>query len=212
VRERRVSFSNRRMVTFSYICVATCRQTDASTPMTRTTRDDTFSCGTSAPSSKVPCTSISTSDHADFGQGSTILEDAYLNPPVARGPTSVGKYKTPVGLERLQAVTETLFVERGLPTNLVPNRDVGAQLSATCEWCLQLRPGRFQRGPDLGNGNVDNNDDKDFAGRIFAHPLKNTTFERCRDSASALRDVRGSCRDRQQPNLPAHVTPGRSLS
>ncbi len=147
----------------------------------------------------------------DFGQGSTILEDAYLNARLwPEAQLRVGKYKTPVGLERLQAVTETLFVERGLPTNLVPNRDVGAQLSGDL-WngVFSYALGVFNGVPDLGNGNVDNNDDKDFAGRIFAHPFKNTTFEPLQGFglgfAGTYGDHAGTV---SNPNLPAYVTPG----
>jgi phosphate-selective porin OprO/OprP len=37
--------------------------------------------------------------------------------------------KPPVGLERLQSGADIRFIERGLPTNLVPNRDLGVQFS-----------------------------------------------------------------------------------
>src|SRR5687768_113665 len=65
----------------------------------------------------------------DFGGGQTVLQDAYADVKFAnwiklRG----GKFKEPVGLERLQSANHILFVERGLPTNLVPNRDLGFQL------------------------------------------------------------------------------------
>jgi phosphate-selective porin OprO/OprP len=65
----------------------------------------------------------------DFGGGTATVQDAYIDArfwPEAK--LRVGKYKPPVGLERLQSGSELLFVERGLPTNLVPNRDVGAQI------------------------------------------------------------------------------------
>ena len=57
-----------------------------------------------------------------------------------------GKFKPPVGLERLQSATDILFVERALPTNLVPNRDLGVQLSGDlAARASQLRGGRLQR-------------------------------------------------------------------
>ena len=46
--------------------------------------------------------------------------------------SGVGKFKPPVGLERLQSDDDTSFVERGLPTLLVPQRDIGFQLRPTC--------------------------------------------------------------------------------
>jgi phosphate-selective porin OprO/OprP len=33
----------------------------------------------------------------------------------------LGKFKPPIGLERLQSATDVRFIERGLPTSLVPN-------------------------------------------------------------------------------------------
>ena len=62
----------------------------------------------------------------DFGVGTTVLQDAWLDvnySPKAR--VRVGKFKSPVGLERLQSATAIAFVERAYPTALVPNRDVG---------------------------------------------------------------------------------------
>jgi hypothetical protein len=63
-----------------------------------------------------------------------------------------------VGLERLQSGSELLFVERGLPTNLVPNRDVGAQLFGDLfDGTISYALGAFNGVPDLGNGDLDNN-------------------------------------------------------
>ena len=66
----------------------------------------------------------------DFGGASPTIFDAYWDGKFA--PELVvraGKFKPPVGLERLQSATDVTFAERGLPTNLVPSRDVGLQVS-----------------------------------------------------------------------------------
>jgi phosphate-selective porin OprO/OprP len=85
-----------------------------------------------------------------------------------------GKYKPPVGLERLQADAETEFVERGLPTNVVPNRDVGIQWGGA----VFAETVSYQFG--VFNGNIDNsivdtdaNDEKDYMGRVFLEPFRN---------------------------------------
>src|SRR5262249_9043082 len=65
----------------------------------------------------------------DFGNGQALVQDAYLDftyLPVAK--LRFGKFKPPVGLERLQLDAENLFIERALPTDLVPNRDVGVEV------------------------------------------------------------------------------------
>jgi phosphate-selective porin OprO/OprP len=113
----------------------------------------------------------------DFGGGQTVLQDAYLdirfNPAVQ---LRAGKFKPPVGLERLQSGTDLLFVERAFPTNLVPNRDVGIQLGGDVAtgglaWAL----GVFNGVTDGGSGDSDTNDGKDVAGRLFFTPFAKGT-------------------------------------
>jgi phosphate-selective porin OprO and OprP len=66
----------------------------------------------------------------DFGQGTTVLFDAYTDVKIAPAfAVRVGKFKPPVDLERLQSASDIVFAERALATNLAPNRDVGLQLS-----------------------------------------------------------------------------------
>src|SRR5262245_24392986 len=72
----------------------------------------------------------------DFGSGVTAsagndayVQDAYVNARFLPWfQLQGGKFKEPVGLERLQSGANLLFVERGLPTQLAPNRDVGFQV------------------------------------------------------------------------------------
>ena len=57
----------------------------------------------------------------DFANSTLVLQDAYLNLkhfPLAN--LQAGKFKAPFGLERLQSATAMTFVERALPTQLVP--------------------------------------------------------------------------------------------
>ena len=69
----------------------------------------------------------------DFGQGTTALYDAYIQLNyIPWFQIRAGKFKTPLGLERLQNDDDTSFVERGLPTLLVPQRDVGYQVGGIC--------------------------------------------------------------------------------
>jgi phosphate-selective porin OprO and OprP len=121
----------------------------------------------------------------DFGQGQTVLYDAYMEArfnPAFR--VRAGKFKPPIGLERLQSATDILFVERALPTNLVPNRDLGVQVGGDLAGgAVSYALGVFNGVPDLGNGDADSNNDKDVAARLFfqpfvtgAGPLKNLGF------------------------------------
>ena len=85
----------------------------------------------------------------------------------------VGKFKPPVDLERLQSASDIVFAERALATNLAPNRDIGLQLSGEISGgVLAWQAGVFNGVPDLGNGDGDVSDAKDFAGRVFIQPFK----------------------------------------
>jgi len=117
----------------------------------------------------------------DFAGGQVVIQDAYLNVnyvPWAR--LQAGKYKAPVGLERLQSANAIMFIERGQPTNIVPNRDLGFMLWGQPFYgMLEYELGIFNGPPDGASENtdVDFNSDKDFNGRVFALPLKDTPNE-----------------------------------
>ena len=109
----------------------------------------------------------------DFGGGQAVLYDAYAEArPNAALNVRVGKFKPPIGLERLQSATDVRFVERGLPTNLVPNRDVGVQLYGDLAKArIQYQVGAFDGAPDAANIDGDASTGKDVAGRLFLRPF-----------------------------------------
>ena len=110
----------------------------------------------------------------DFGQGAATLFDAYWEGKFAPAfAVRAGKFKPPVGFERLQSATDITFAERGLPTNLAPNRDVGLQIGGdVSEGLFAYQVGIFNGVPDLGNGDGDGNDSKDLAARVYFQPVK----------------------------------------
>jgi len=106
----------------------------------------------------------------DFAQGQTVLFDGYLEGRFSPAfKVRAGKFKPPVGLERLQSATDTFFVERSYPTSLVPSRDVGIQVSGDLAGGgVNYAVGYFNGVPDGANGgDVDAEDDKDVAARLF---------------------------------------------
>ena len=110
----------------------------------------------------------------DFGQGTSVLFDAYLEARFAPAfKVRAGKFKPPVGLERLQGATDIFFVERALPTNLVPNRDLGVQISGDLAGGrASYAAGVFNGVVDGANGgDLDSNSGKDVAARIFFTPF-----------------------------------------
>ena len=113
----------------------------------------------------------------EFGGATPQLFDAYVNYRLCpEAQLRLGKFKSPVGLEQLTVEVETLFNERALPTALTPNRDLGVQLHG------ELFGGRMNYAAGVFNGsgdarnstNLDTDDTKEFAGRIFFQPFKTT--------------------------------------
>jgi phosphate-selective porin OprO and OprP len=147
----------------------------------------------------------------DFGGSSPAIFDAYWEGKFApQFRVRAGKFKPPIGLERLQSATDIAFAERGLPTNLVPSRDVGLQIAGDIsEGLLAYQVGVFNGVPDLANGGDDPSDAKDFAARIFVQPFK----------AGALRGlgvgIAGSTGAERAataaPALPSYRTPGQQI-
>jgi phosphate-selective porin OprO/OprP len=114
----------------------------------------------------------------DFGGSVVQIQDAYVN--YRYNPAlqlQAGKFKSPVGLEQLQADPFTSFNERSLATDLVPNRDLGVALKGDLfNGVASYTLGLFNGAADY-NGTTTNQsfqDDKAFAGRVFFQPWKNS--------------------------------------
>jgi phosphate-selective porin OprO/OprP len=109
-----------------------------------------------------------------FGLGTTALYDAYIQLNyIPWFQVRVGKFKPPVGLERLQNDDDTDLVERGLPTLLVPQRDIGYQVGANLfHNRLAYQAGVFDGVPDNSIGSdMAVSSHRDYAGRLFLTPF-----------------------------------------
>ncbi len=109
----------------------------------------------------------------DFATTATLF-DAYADvKPFGRwARIRIGKFKTPVGLERLQSATVLPLVERGQPTNLVPIRGLGAEVWASyLDGTLGYELGAFDEAPDLSNVTGQAFDDFNFFGRVYSQPF-----------------------------------------
>ena len=129
----------------------------------------------------------------EFGGGNIRLFDAYIDAhyfPFAS--LNVGKQKTPISLERLQGDADGNFLERAFPTYLASNRDIGVMLHGEFarpgyktvyggpvdfKNFLSYQLGVFNGAGDNGNGDTDIKDDKEFAGRIWAHPFQHSGID-----------------------------------
>jgi phosphate-selective porin OprO/OprP len=115
----------------------------------------------------------------DFGGGTAVVQDAYLDARFAKVfNLRAGKQKPPLGQERLLSATDILFIERALPTALVPNRDVGVQVYGDLVPWLTYQVGVFNGVIDGGSGDVDTADSKDVVGRLLFSPFKTGGHER----------------------------------
>ena len=112
----------------------------------------------------------------EFGGSSVSILEA--NFTVALTPAlqfRFGRFKEPVGLERLQSDSWTFFNERSIVTNLTPDRDLGVQASGgLLKGRVNYALGVFNGLPDAANNstNTDFDNDKNVAGRVFASPFK----------------------------------------
>lgn len=127
----------------------------------------------------------------DFA-ATNILPDAYLDYAYkSYASLSVGKQKTPLSLERLQGDADGMFLERAFPTYLASNRDVGVMLHGEfakpgykAEYggpvdfknFISYQLGVFNGSGDNGNTNAGTFDDKEFDGRIWAHPFQHSGY------------------------------------
>lgn len=160
----------------------------------------------------------------DFAAGGNILPDAYLD--YAYDPAVsllVGKFKPALSLERLQGDSDGTFLERAFPTYLASNRDVGVQLHgafAKPGYTAETVPGpidsrnffTYQFEVDNGSGDdgspnnnsPDTDDDKEFAGRLFAHPFQHTGYSWLEGLGIG---IAGTVGDPSQQALRAQATP-----
>jgi phosphate-selective porin OprO/OprP len=115
--------------------------------------------------------------------GTVQILDAYvdLHPrPWLR--LRVGKFKAPIGLERLQSDADLPIVERALDQNLSSQRDVGVQLwGDAAGGIVNYVAGIINGAADTTGADTDLDHAKDFVGRIFFEPFK---LESLRDFGS----------------------------
>jgi phosphate-selective porin OprO and OprP len=111
--------------------------------------------------------------------GNSQLIDAWIETKLNAGlKLRAGKFKSPVGLERLQSSNDLRIVERSFVTELLPNRDIGVQLSGggtRLNWAV----GVFNGVSDGRSADEDDDGQPDFAVRLFSEPLhanSNTKF------------------------------------
>lgn len=115
----------------------------------------------------------------DFAGGRTFILDAYLSARLQPwAVVTAGKFKVPVGLERLVSATDLRFMERAFPTSLVPNRDLGVQVGGDVGGgLLNYSIGYFNGVSDGASSDANTPSDAetdtkgDWAARVFLQPF-----------------------------------------
>jgi phosphate-selective porin OprO and OprP len=110
----------------------------------------------------------------DFGNNTTALLDAYVDiHPAPWLRLRAGKFKPPIGLERLQTDAYVPLPERALDSNLSAQRDVGAELwgdiaNAAVHYELVWLNGN----PDGTLNDIADQHAKTYGGRLFLRPFQ----------------------------------------
>jgi phosphate-selective porin OprO/OprP len=153
----------------------------------------------------------------DFGQGRTVIQDAYVTARFKPGfQVTAGKFKAPVGLERIQSASDIRFVSRAFPTSLAPNRDIGLQVGGNVlddhvTYAVSWANGSNDGGSSETFADVDVNDDKEWAGRVFAHPFADSDHFALRGFGVGLAGTYTSqTGTAAQTLLPTYRTPAQS--
>ncbi len=109
----------------------------------------------------------------DFGAGGPEIDDAYVEARFAPSlRLRMGRFKVPVGLENLQSTTGLMHVERGVPTGLVPGRDVGVMVSGDGgAGRVSYAAGLFNGTPGATEPGAEVDDAKEGAARLFVEPF-----------------------------------------
>jgi phosphate-selective porin OprO/OprP len=112
--------------------------------------------------------------------GTVQIMDAYVDlHPREWLRLRAGKFKAPLGLERLQSDADLPLLERALDQNLTSQRDVGVQLwGEIAGGIVTYALGLFNGAPDGSGADTDLSHAKDVDGRLFFQPFKTESLSK----------------------------------
>jgi phosphate-selective porin OprO/OprP len=116
---------------------------------------------------------INSTNTAAQANAAIILPDAYFQLKILDElQFRFGKFRAPIGLERLQPTGQLFFNEFALATELTPLRDVGAQIQGEiAKGYAGYALGVFNGAVDNAYTDLDPSRYKDVEGRVYAQPL-----------------------------------------
>lgn len=108
----------------------------------------------------------------DFGEGKSVIQEVYVEwKSVPYAKLRVGKFKAPLGLEVLRSDRDLTFVERSMASDLIPLRNLGAQLGGSLkENAVAYAIGIFNGAEDGANSTFEWRNSKKGVVRVFFEP------------------------------------------
>lgn len=103
-----------------------------------------------------------------------VLRDAFADIEINKGISiELGKFKSPIGLERMQSPRHLMFTERALVTDLIPDRDIGIMLHGNVLGNkVSYMSGLFRGVPDGASSETSTNHGADGEFRAFLQPFR----------------------------------------
>jgi phosphate-selective porin OprO/OprP len=148
---------------------------------------------------------------SDFSDGRARVNDAYIDASVTPWlSVRTGKFKAPVGLERLRSGMTLPLMERALPTQLVPNREIGVQFSGdVASSTVSYALGVFDGALDGSNTDGNTGDQKVFHGRLMTQPFANSSARHLSGLVFGLGGSYGAFEgSSEMTNLPGYESTG----
>lgn len=145
-------------------------------------------------------------DFVGSGGGIPTLADAFIDIAFSDAlHVRVGRDKAPMSYEVLLPDPNVLFLERGLMVNLMPVRDIGAQVYGDLPGGVVSYAGGIFNGVVDGTAstNADTDSSKDYVGRVVVKPFVRTKLARLQGLGLA---VAGSTGTQGNAGLPTFRT------
>jgi len=148
----------------------------------------------------------------DFAGGKVVVQEAFGDVrflPYLK--LRVGKFKSPVGLERLQNSNAVVFAERAFPTNLAPNRDTGVQVFGEIDGLVTYAIALLDGAADNGITETDQDSNKEGAARIFLTPFARSGLAPLEGLGIGVSGTWGApTGTAASPQLPTYLSPGQN--
>ena len=158
---------------------------------------------------------ISTTNTAAQGNAAINLPDAYLQLKVLDElQFRFGKFRAPIGLERLQPTGQLFFNEFAIATQLTPLRDLGGQIQGEFgQGIVGYAAGVFNGAVDNSYTDVDPGRYKDVEGYVYVRPFGRSTPELLQYAIFGIAGTAGRKSgvpqaSGQSTNLPTYKSPG----